>query len=670
MSGIDALVGKILRIELESDDIISFQEEPKPYELFLGGRGLNQFYLYQHLQPHGSVTGSKNPIMIGAGLLAGTIAPAASRLSIDGRNQFSRGMASANGGEGFAHALKLAGYGNIIVSGKAKGPVYLWVDRGHTSLENADELWGKTTSETVEILRRKHGTDVHIACIGPAGENLVRGACVMVNGSRAAAKCGVGRLMGSKHLKAIVVRGSSPPTVANPDEFSKVARQAWTKILGAYTSRRMSTQGSITAVKAKNAICAIPVNHFSDGHLESLEGLDERSFAQYQFQRFGIPHCPVLCRQTYCVKTGRYAGTLGEGVQANTVQDFGVKLGIRYPPAIIKAHLLCNEYGMDIDTVAESIAWAVECSERGLLRAKDADGLKLEWGNDQVLITLIERVAFRRGFGDTLAEGVLQAAQRVGRGTEELAMTMKGQDLYEEIRVPKGWALGVALATRGGGHCSGSPITEFAGHKSGEEALTPEASEELYGTRNAGDPSTYEGKAKLVYRHEQLHSVLNSLGICFFVSVWEGRDLLRESDLVNLVSTATGWDWDEQDLMRAGERIHNLERLFNFVHAGFDHKDDVPPKRFFDEPIKSGPYKGESLDRERFAAMLRENYALHGWNKDGLPTKETLADLGLLEVLSSIPELDPETQRHDHRREAYQTEDESARPGSISEGRA
>jgi len=467
----------------------------------------------------------------------------------------------------------------------------------------------------VDHFVKEMGEGIHVASIGPAGENRVRGASIMVNRSRAAGKCGVGAIMGSKNLKAIVVRGNGVVQVAEPGEFEDLCRKAWSKVTRSAASMRLSTWGTKAGIKSKNAVSALAFRHFQDGSVPSLEDIDEQAFAPYEQKRFHCQGCPVSCRQEFQVNTGPYAGIEGESVQGNSIQDFGTKLDIQYPPAIIKAHLLCNEYGMDIDTVAESIAWAFECYEKGLLTEKDTGGLRLVWGNHEALMTLIQQIAYRQGFGDILAEGVKRASEIIGRGSQELAMSMKGQDLYEDMRIPKGYALGAALSTRGGGHCSGSPLAEF------------------FPDRLA--PASYEGKAELVAYFERFHAVINSLGVCFFVTIWEESDLLDEEDFSGLVRAATGWDIEVSELMEVGERVHTLERLFNTLHAGFDRKDDYPPERFFREPIQSGPFTGEVMRREEFDQMLDENFEIHGWSKRGLPRIETIKKLGLAQLIKN-----------------------------------
>jgi len=632
LSDIYSLTGKILDVNLSERNWSSWEESESVLRKFLGARGLNQYYLYQLLSPKDLPLDQKNYVLFGSGLLVGTKAPGATRINIDSKNLFSNGVGSNNAGGYFAVALKSSGYGNLRITGKSEIPVYLLIIDGKVSIENAQEIWGKTTSQTVETLEKKYGKDIHVACIGPAGENLVRGSCVIIDKSRAAAKCGMGAIMGSKKIKAIVVRGKNIPKVFDENRFSNLYKKAWEKVINSDTAKRLSKWGAKSAVKAKNKVCSVPYKHFQDGHVDDLTGFDEKAFLKYEVKRFGIKGCPISCRQIYHITDGPYAGTIGEAVESNTVQDFGVKLDIRDSATIIKAHIMCNEYGMDIDTVAESVAWAYECYDRGLINKSDTDGLELYWGNCQALITLIDKIAARKGFGNILAEGVVRASKIIGRGTSKYAMAMKGQDLYEDLRMPKGWALGTALATRGGGHCSGAPIVEFAAGKSSAEILSPQLAEKLYGVSTATDPSAYEGKAKLVAYHEKLHAVLNSIGICFFNSIWEGYKLLNEEDIAGLISAATGWNLDKHELLEIGERIHTLERMFNKKHAGFDRKDDYPPERFLTEKVKSGPYKGELMDREKFELMLDENYKIHGWNSQGIPKFETLKRLNLHEL--------------------------------------
>ena len=622
MWSINELAKKILSIDLSSGQITKSHGDPQLYRYFLGGRGLDQYYLYNLSAPSTMPFDPENPLIFGAGLLCGTPFPSASRISVDSKNVFSGGVGSTNAADGFSSVLKRAGYGTLIIRGKAEKPVYLYIANDTVEIRPAEDLWGKTTSTTVKSLKKANGNATSVVCIGPAGENLVKGACVIVNGTRAAAKCGMGAIMGSKNLKAVIVKGSGKIQVADQEEFTSLCRKLKAKLKRSTAAKNMSTLGTKFSFKGKNAVCAVTYRHFQDGYVQSLEGYDVESFGRYEEkERFSCNGCPVTCRQTFKIDEGPYAGTQGEAIHCNTIQDFGSKLDINYTPAIIKANLLCNDYGMDIDTTAESIAWAFECWEKGLISENDSGGLQLTWGNHEALMALIELIAYRRGFGNILAEGVRDAAELIGRGTQKYAVTMKGQDLYEDPRIPKGYGLGVALATRGGGHCSGSPLFEFL--------------DEGKGVHN---PEDYAGKGDIVAHYERFHAALNSLGVCYFSSTWLGQDLLSEEDYADIVKASTGWNIDATELLEIGERIHNVERLFNALHAGFDRKDDYPIDKFFCEPIKSGPFQGAVLEREQFDSMLDENYAAHRWDERGLPNTDTIKALKLDKLLKHLPD--------------------------------
>ena len=626
------LVGKTLRVDLDKERIEITDEGAKAYENFLGGKGLNQYFLYNGVKPDVEPFNPSNLLIVGAGLLTGTLIPGATRTNFDTKNVFNGGVGSANVGGDFGPELKFAGFGNVIIKGRAEKPVYLWIKDDSAEIRDAGKIWGKGTSHTTEWIREDLGEeDVQIASIGPAGENLVRGACIMVNGTRAAAKCGVGAVAGSKNLKAIAVKGSKAVEVAEPERFIELAKRAWKKIRFSRTAKIIREGRTFSTLEAKNAICNMPQRNFQDGHMdpEKIKMVNSQAFAKYELSKFACFSCPVWCRAYYRVEEGPYAGTEGEAVEMNSIADFASKLDIPYAPAVIKAHLICNDYGMDIDAAAGAIAWAFEAYEKGAITKEEADGLELKWGAHEVLMSLLKKMAYREGFGDLLAEGSYRASRKIGKGSEEYAITMKRQDLYEEVRVPKGWALGVALSTRGGGHCSGAPLVEREKFPSG-------VAKKIYGVETTTDPTTYNGKAKLVVFHERFHNVLHSTGICFYTSAWVYPDWLNQEDIAGLVSAATGIEITPEGLLRIGERIHNLERAFNILHVGFGREDDYLPERFFEEPIKSGPYKGEKLDRKKFDEMLDENYRMHGWDERGIPTRETLNNLGLEYVAKDL----------------------------------
>jgi aldehyde:ferredoxin oxidoreductase len=265
----------------------------------------------------------------------------------------------------------------------------------------------------------------------------------------------------------------------------------------------------------------------------------------------------------------------------------------------------------------------MDCFEKGILNPSDTDGLNLRWGNTEAVCSLLKKIALRKGFGDLLAEGSLRASQKIGKGSEALSFHLKGQDLIEPMRSCKGWALGVAVSPRGGTHTRGAPQTEF-------RAVDPETGKRIWGVETAGNPRAYEGKAKLVVYYERFHAVLDSLGLCHFITNWSSPDLLGPEDVARLSSLALGEQITQKELMCRGEKILTLEKIYNLLHTEFGRQDDFPPALFMQKGIKTGPFKGEKLEKEKWDEMLSEYYTLHGWDPiTSFPQAQTLMDLGL-----------------------------------------
>ncbi len=625
-----AHAGKILRVNL-SNGKISTEPTSKYAEKFLGGRGINQWILFKETGPDISALDPACPIIFGTGVLVGTPAPGACRYNVDSRNYLTGGIGSANSGGHLSPELKFAGYDHVVITGRRREPCYLWINDDDVEIRNASHLWGKTTWETDDMIREELGDkDIQLATIGPAGENLVRGACIINNGARAAGRCGLGSVMGSKHLKAIAVRGTGNISVAKPQKFIKLVEELWEKIEINRDTKLFKKYGTTRIPEDNNEVSANPVRNFQDGYWEKVDNVRADDLNEkFTVRRLACFGCPVPGSHWFRVPDGEFEGTKGEGFEANTIKDFGYKLDIDYWPAIIKAHALCSQYGLDVDNTSGPIAWAMECYQRGILTKEDTYGLELEWGNYKAVLELIKKIAMRDGFGDLLAEGSKRASERVGKGSEKYAMHIKGQDLYEPLRSAKGWGIGVILSPVGGGHLRGAPAFEFYG------TVTPEDGEKYYGVRTAGDRKTYEGKAKLITFMENFKAVVDSMGICYLLTWWRNPYLIGPKDLANLFTTATGKQITAEQLMKIGERIHNVEKAFN-ARIGMTRKDDRPPERFF-EPIKSGPAKGERLEKDKFEKVLDEYYELRGWDKEtGLPTRQKLEEVDLKEVADEL----------------------------------
>jgi len=620
------LAGKIAIVDLSTGKVRI--ENTNEYESgFWGGRGLNQHLLMDLEKDVVSPFDPQSFIIFGSGRLVGTGAPGSVRLNIDSRNVFTGGIGSSNMGGRFATALKNAGFDNLAITGKSEKPVYLLVKSGEVELRDAAELWGKVISDVGSNLKSLLGDgDIQFLGIGPAGENRVWTSAIVEGTSRAAGRCGLGAIMGDKKIKAIVAYGRPKRhiRVANPEMFSKVIRGLFKRLSSSDSVKTKKRFGTVAAIPSLNKSAAIPVHNFAD------EYLSDEEIAYYmpdQFDRFTVGPissclpCPIGCQHAY--KIPKEEAKLHDKLEANTVWDFGPRLGLTSPEELLRCHSLCTQYGLDMDSTASAISWAMDCFEKEILGPSDTDGLILQWGDSKVVFRLLKKIALRQGFGDVLAEGSLRASKRVGRGASELSHHIKGQDLIEPMRSCKGWALGVAVSPRGGTHTRGAPQTEF-------RDVDPETGRRIWGVETAGNPRTYVGKAQLVVYYERLHAALDSLGLCHFITNWSSPDLLCPDDIASLCTSALGNEISEFDFMNMGERILSLEKIYNLLHTNFDRKDDYPPDRFMKEAIKTGPFKGEKLDKDKWDEMLTEYYVLHGWDPEtGYPREQTLKGLEL-----------------------------------------
>jgi aldehyde:ferredoxin oxidoreductase len=627
--------GRILHVDLTSAR--TWTEPTEEYSAkFIGGRGIDVWLLYKEVKPWVTPFDPANRVIFGSGALTGTMAPCATRFSVEAKSPVTGATGSGNSCGFFGQELRLSGYDHIVIEGKARVPVYLKITNDAVMLRDASHLWGKTTRETDRSIKEELGDRrVQAACIGPSGENLVKTACVITNGARAVGKCGLGAVMGAKNLKAVAVRGTGPIEAAQPDRFMDEVDRALEKLKRSDRAESLRKWGTYGRPVPLNESCLFPVRNFQDDHWDPdkiSKVLPEIYQRQHEAGRRGYLSCPLYCSHLYRIEEGPYAGLCCEGFEFNTVWNFMSRLDIDYVPAVIKLHSLCNEYGLDQDGASCAIAWAFECFERGILTERQTDGLKLRWGDHEVVAELLRKIAWREGIGSLLAEGSMRASELVGMGSERYATHLKGQDSMEAMRSARGWALGCCVSTRGGGHTRGANLVELA-----HETISAEVARKTWGIPKVAEPSSCEGKAQLVAYYERIQAIVDSLGLCLFTSTWWSPELLGPEDYARLYSAATGREIDGEELMLAGERIHNVEKAFNVIHAGFCRQDDTPPRRFMEEPIRSGPARGQVLKKEEWDRMLDEYYELHGWEKtSGWQRRSQLERLGLEEVADDL----------------------------------
>ncbi len=621
------LAGRILRVDLSAAKI--WTEETLAYaRRFLGGRAVNSLILLDELSPEIDWSDPENPLIFGVGCLVGTMAPGANRVSIETKNVYSGGKGSANFGGHFGPELKFAGFDHVVITGKAEQPVYLWMHDGRAELRDASALWGHTTYETERLIHSELGDSrIEVAAIGPAGENLVRGACVVGDLCKVAGGSGVGCVMGSKNLKALAVRGTGSIELADTARFMRAVDDclarfadsprtaAWRKGIieaGALPSSPFWEFGAETIRNGQEG-------YWPMDRREKLVGM-QTGVPSFKRRTVGCFNCPAGCMPYFHLEEGPYAGTQGIGYWIGSAM-YSTRFDVDDPAASIKFHLRCNEMGLDGDMAATSISWAFECYERGLIDKSDTDGLALEWGDGQAMNEMVLRVARRQGLGDLLADGVREASRKLGRGSEEFAVCLKGQDTADAFRIQKGWGLGCSTSACGPRHLRGAVGGSF---HSGPEDLPRQT-------------WSYENQPEAVFWMVRAKEIEDMTGFCNFMGTYSGPHVLKLADYTELLCAGLGVEMTTDELMELGQAGCNLEKAFNTLHAGFTREEDYPPRRYQEEAIQAGPYKGFKCDRDRWGDMLDRFYELHGWDvATGLQTRAGLIALGLPDVAEKL----------------------------------
>ncbi len=605
-------ISKILRVDLMAGKCTVESLDPIVAKDYIGGRGLGIYYLNQEVDPKTEPLSPDNLLVMATGPLTGTGAPTGARYMVMTKSPLTGAITCSNSGGLFPTELKRAGFDAIIISGRAEAPVYLWIDQGNADICKADHLWGKNTHDTTDSLLAETDAKAKVACIGPAGEKGVLFASIINDKHRAAGRSGVGAVMGSKNLKAVVVKGKGRIPLADPDRFKDVNK----KILDIFkegikeTPLGLTVNGTAGVVVATQNFGVLPTKNWQQGTFDGWEKIQgEELSKRFLIKNSACYGCPIGCGRKTKVDVPEFAGE-GEGPEYETIYAMGSNCMVDDLAAITKANYICNELGMDTITMGTTIACAMELVDRGYL-SEDEVGHSLKWGDADALVELTRLTGHREGFGDILAQGSYRLAERYGH--PELAPVSKKQEFagYE----PRGCqAMGLAYATSpiGGSHMRGDP-----------------AYFELFGVPKPMDPHQWEGKAKVTKAYQDLSAVIDSAGLCIFFAVRNlaAKDLgVAPVGILEYLNAATDADYTLKELMEAGQRIINAERMF-LVRAGFTRKDDSLPKRLTEEPAPTGPAKGMVCHLEE---MLEEYYQVQGWTEDGIPGDELLSRLGLL----------------------------------------
>ncbi len=612
--------GKFLRVNLSTGEL---RAEPVPEDVkrkFVGGRGFGVKYLYDELPAGVDPLGVQNKLLLLNGPLAGTNAQTVSRWMAVTKSPLTGCFARAVGGADFGAWLKFAGYDFIIIEGKAKKPIYLYITNNSCEIRDAGDLWGLNTEETQRRLCQMHGEHTRVACIGPAGEKLVRYA-VIASERRTASRCGVGTVMGSKNLKAVAINPERRFEVADPAGFKELVKEQVRFLQADGQYRNFREWGTSNSSQAFNTLGVFPVKNFRAGQQDGFEKFSGKKYREMRRGDFGCYSCSVRCGKKHVVLSGPYSGATSEGPEYESIWAFTGSIDNTDIGATVAADQVCDDFGMDTISTGNTIGFAYELFEKGILTKKDTDGLDLTYGNHSAMITLIEKIGRREGFGDVLAEGIMRAAARIGKGSQEYAMHVKGLELpgYEP-RAAKAHGLNFATSNIGASHCFGY------------------ARQEIFGTPvpRAVDRFADEGKGDIT-AYNQNHVALVEVGIvCTFSASWNWFYPL----FGKMLSAATGIVefGDTEYLRTVAERIYNLERVFN-IREGFRRKDDTLPRRMLTEPLeqRGGPAHGQVVRKQD--PLLDEYYESRGWTREGIPTPQKLKALGLDSVVKDVERL-------------------------------
>jgi aldehyde:ferredoxin oxidoreductase len=639
--------GKILDVDLSSGKIVKHNIEPSFARKFIGGMGFGASILYDEVGKDVDPLSAQNIVIFANGPLTGTRAPSSGRTEITTKFPLTGNIGSGNTGGIWGSILRRAGIDIIVTRGASDKPVYLWIDDDRVEIRKAKYLWGKDTRETTDLLREELGSQISVLAIGPAGENLVRYACPLNDYHHAAARCGAGAVMGSKKLKAIAVRGSGTPYIAKPDEFEKATKSARERLLEADKAQKMPG-GPPEARRYQFECGALPGKNFQTGVLPrwlETRGVD---VAKKYFKRHDSVcySCSIPCFSLGEVNEGKYAGLrVNRCLMPGVVFCWGAKCAIENLEAIWKCKELCQDLGMDYESTGCTIAFALELFQRGIVTKRDTDGLELSWGNEDAIIELVGKIAYRQGFGDILAEGSLKAAKVIGQGAEKYAMTIKGLEMtmLSDPRVKNnemGWMFDSLTSPRGGDNVKG---THFAADKYNPNwwidkfDIFEKEKAKMYCVPPEETAYHWEGKAMMCKWFEDLVSVVSSAGLCFYPYLFHLA--LGPTYLSQMLSACTGWNISPQEVMEVGERSFNMLKAYS-VRQGFGRKDDIWPERFFTEPLPEGPEKGAILSRDTVRQVLDEYYELRGWDKKtGLPPFMKLKELGLGNIAEDLVKL-------------------------------
>jgi aldehyde:ferredoxin oxidoreductase len=619
--------GNILHVDLTAQMITVETPDEEFYRTYVGGSALGLYYLFKHTPRGADPLGPENTLTFALSSATGVAISGQSRCTTVAKSPITGGAGDAQAGGFWPAELKFAGFDAIVLHGRAAQPVYLWIHDGQAELRPAEHLWGQPTADTEALIKQELGDQkIEIAEIGPAGEKLVRFAAVMNMANRAHGRTGMGAVMGSKNLKAIAVRGKQRPSVADSERVKAYGRLGASQMKVDVGMADFGKYGTAATVMSNNSVGGLPTRNWTSGYMDTAEQIDGVTlYNTILKERDTCYSCSVRCKR---VVEAEYKGQgilpVYGGAEYENLATLGSYCGIDDLHAVSLANQLCNAYGVDAIAAGATIAFAMDCFERGII-GEDEMGMPLRFGDADAMLAMLQQMLERQGFGDVLAEGSARAAQRIGRGAEERVNAVKGAELPAHMpHVKRSLGLIYAVNPFGADHQSSE---HDPGYMPQSDARSLQRLAAI-GLNSPQKPKVLnEAKIEFALKTQYSYSAADTLDLCQFVygPSWQLFDV---GDMAAVHQAVTGWETSIDDVQEIGRRRLNMLRAFN-AREGLDREQDTLPKRLFKEPLEGGRSNGIVLDRAEFEAALDQYYAMAGWDDRGVPTRATLESAGL-----------------------------------------
>jgi aldehyde:ferredoxin oxidoreductase len=627
--------GKILHVHLSTAETWIDEHDVTWYRTYLGGRNIALYYLLKELPVDVGPLDPENILVFTPSVITGAPVPGTSRFTVAAKSPLTNAFGEAQAGGWWGPELKFAGYDALVIHGRSEVPVYLWIHDGEVEIRNAAKLWGQTTGATTQWIRAEHADKlIRVVSIGPAGENLVRFACVVDQARHTAGRCGLGAVMGSKNLKAIACRGRLRTKLADAEYIKSFAKSFSARVSKNADTSQLHEFGTSNYYANANAGGALPTRNWNSAVFEGADNCNHLAIrANFEVEHDRCFACTVRCKQVLKAEKPYSVDPVYGGPEFETMTSFSAICGSDNVFAMCKAHELCNAYGLDTISTGATIAWAMECFKEGLLTTAEADGFTTKFGDHEGMLKLIEMIAFRQGFGDLLANGSASAAQSIGRGTTAFSMSVKGQEFaMHEPRSKMGLAYHFALSPTGADHIQAEhdgafdPNLTGYTHKADAPSFFMEQTYPLGMLNPVPSLSASEDKARMFFILQHHFSFMDVLDICVFTTA--PVRITTFDEITKIVQAVTGWNISFWEIMKAGERGVTMARCFNLKH-GLTTRDDYLPERMY-QPAKGGPQEGSFIPKEVFADGVRLYYEMNGWDRQtSVPTPGKLIELGL-----------------------------------------